>query len=149
MQITHILENKPKPPHKPQYFLVLDQYPLFLYEEQKAKSHEILMAQDDGFYSCYVKEFDKFQKAFCGREFTIPMLDGTEINANGQWWYGGHGVIPEPYHSMGIATPEQLKDCFVFTSGCVSQELFKEAFERLGGYTDYRTYQENPGGTDK
>ena len=52
-------------------------------------------------------------KAFAGREFRLPMSDGSTVLANGQYWQGSlNGTV-----STAWGTKDYLKSCYVFSNG--------------------------------
>ena len=121
-----------------QVFLVLDKMPNFIYE----RKGNCLIASDDGFYDTlyYEKPFGRF-KAFAGREFDIPLKDGTVEKATGQWWDGKHQEnAPEPIVSVGYSTIEQLHRCYVFSGGHISKAKLDKWMEMNEPSTDYRKY---------
>lgn len=56
--------------------------------------------------------------AFAGREFDIPMEDGTVIKAKGQWWDAGGNELAKALGSEIVSatvnTKEDLSKCYVF-----------------------------------
>ena len=108
--------------HCTQAMIVVDRQPAPIFERRG----QLLIGHDSGFYKFYGYETPgPTWEAFGGREFDIPMADGTIIKANGQWWDPG---IPKDYrdllYSPGVNTIERLAQCHVF-SGClhVDREL--------------------------
>ena len=89
---------------------VFNRKPVFLFE----KFGKELVAKDGPFEARYhYQEPTERWKAFAGREFSIPMLDGSKIEASGQWW---HHVNTDLAH-ITYETVEGLLHCYVFT-GC-------------------------------
>ena len=83
----------------------------------------------------------KWGKAFAGRKFNIPMVDGSITEASGQWWHvGTKGAIP-----VTINTIESLKRCYVYIgSNCDPdhwQKLVDEYESTKGFYYDYYDYE--------
>jgi len=106
-----------------QKFAVISRMPAFKF----TRRDDLLLAEDSGFYSCYKYcTPGKYSRAFAGREFKIPMSDGSMIEANGQWWQALH-----PAHKdnrlldYGIETEENLKKCFVFCSALFDAKLLE------------------------
>lgn len=115
---------------------VLNRHPKFLYE----RKGDLLIAKDGPFTDVYGYDppVGRF-KAFAGREFDIPMKDGTAIRATGQWW---HIHIPEAGRSYGISTVEQLLKCYVFSSAQLDAEWLEKArSEYSSGIYPYRDYE--------
>lgn len=110
--------------------LVLDKMPVFTY-----KRHDnLLIGMDEtgNFISCYKYEKPTGNmKAFGGREFTLPLEDGSVIECNGQWWDGGYDeaekMIRNSIVSVPICTKESLKDTDIFYSG----HMFEAHLEHL------------------
>ena len=123
--------------HK-QMFLVLDRMPVFKY----TKKDNILVAEDSGFYSCYLIEHDRFAKAFGGRKFQIAMEDGSTLDANGQYWDQLHPIYKEkPTMSQGICTIKELNKCNVFISGQMDKELVTNWLDNHDHSDDYDKYE--------
>ena len=126
-----------------QTFVVIDRPLRFLYEH-RYKTHEddCLVASDDGWYDClFYERPDKNWRAFSGREFDIPMKDGTVVKASGQWWDGRHQEnAPEPIISVGVATIDQLNNCYAFSSGHVSKVKLEKWLSENAPCTVYDWY---------
>lgn len=102
------------------YHVVTNRSPVFVYE----RMGQFLYAKDGGFYSAYKydRPSDHF-KAFAGKEFDIPLKDGTIIHANGQWWDGGlpaDADRPDVVY-VGRGTPESLRRCYVYCSAMIEK----------------------------
>lgn len=93
---------------------VLNRAPKFLYERQGND----LIATDGPFTAVYRYELPcgRF-KAFAGREFDIPMLDGSTIKASGQYWASGL----EGHLEVTWSIEERLRDCYVFFGGAMAK----------------------------
>lgn len=111
--------------HRNRYFtqrmLVVDQMPQFTYERKGS----LLIGDDSGFFRFYGYEAcSERWKAFAGAKFSIPMKDGSTIEAHGQWW----DVMPSDFfeltYNLGVNTTEGLSHCHVFSGGIhVDREL--------------------------
>ena len=102
--------------------VVLNRLPDFKY----VREGKLLLAEDCGFYDCYeYKEPVCNCRAFAGRIFNIPMLDGSNVRATGQWWDRTHPKYKElDCVSYGYNTIDELKRCFVFNGGvCFDRRL--------------------------
>lgn len=121
-----------------QTFVVIDRPLHFIYER---KGHA-LVANDGGFYSSYYHGRPSASwQAFAGRKFDVPMMDGTVIKASGEWWYGGHEKnAPEEIVSVGVATLDQLLDCYVFSAGYISKVKLDTWLRENTPGTIYRWY---------
>lgn len=97
-----------------QRMLVVNRFPKPLF----TKDSRGLIGVDD----C-VHQFYKYERpgpgweAFAGREFDIPMADGTVEHAKGQWWDVSRKEFRDTTYDLGMATIEQLKECYVFYGG--------------------------------
>ena len=65
------------------------------------------------FYDClYYDRPTPNMRAFAGREFDLPMKDGTVTHCNGQYWYGrvdeAGRVVGEEIAEIGASTKEEL-----------------------------------------
>jgi hypothetical protein len=121
-KIIDVIHHKNK--YYTQHFLVVDRLPKLLYE----RKGNLLTAKDGIFGNIYQYEKPGINwEAFAGREFEIPMIDGTAEKAYGQWWDTGL----EDYTSIGIGTIDSLKNCYVFTSYKVR---IKELSQILSGF---------------
>ena len=108
---------------------VFNRQPAFLFE----KSDKKLIAKDGPFEARYhyEKPTPRWQ-AFAGRKFNIPMLDGSKVEASGQWW---HCVNPNLEH-ITYETVEGLLRCYVFV-GCDAEP---EAIAKLRAEYDGPVY---------
>jgi len=124
-----------------QVFVIIDKPLNFLYERRS----DCLVANDDGFYSSYFYERPDVQwKAFGGRPFDIPMKDGTTEKAYGQWWDGRHSEnAPEPIVQVGVATLDELLECYVFTSGYISKIKLENWLRKNVPTSDYYWYEQH------
>lgn len=125
-------------PYK-QVFIVLDKKPEFKYERKGS----LLIASDDGCYSCYGFERPVGRmKAFAGREFDIPLKNGGVEHANGQWWDHWPRGWKEETISCGIGTLEDLRRCYVFTGCHVSKAKIAAWLENNEPSSNYCKYDE-------
>lgn len=90
--------------------LVLNRMPDYLYE----KHDTVLCGNDEGFYSFYRYEYPSGRfKAFAGREFDLPMKDGSITHCDGQWWDGGaktgSEILKVDLETTYIVTISELK----------------------------------------
>ena len=109
--------------------MVVDQYPDLKYQLSMKGGRKVLLAEDGIFYGLYY--FDKPSRnwqAFAGREFDIPMIDGTVTKAHGQWW---HGITGDNVMSVGIGTPEKLGRCNVFCACDVKIDVAEQVFKNF------------------
>ena len=126
--------------HGPYYQIsvVIDVNPKMVYERKR----NLLVAEDDGFWDCLAFETpSKNWQAFGGRKFDILMKDGSVEHAHGQWWaYWATGIAPYPTESLGIATLEDLRKCYVFCSGIISTAKLDDWLSKNTPSTDYYKY---------
>lgn len=118
-----------------QTMVVIDKPLHFRYEREGS----LLVADDEGWLQAYRLEYDRHAKAFAGREFEIPLLDGTTVKANGQWWDTLHPRHEEATY-VGVATLEQLEQCYVFCSGNVLTNKLERWLRTHTAATDYHKY---------
>lgn len=122
---------------------VLDRKPEFVYQRL---GDNVLFAQDGFFVNTFIYDRpSKNMKAFAGREFDLPMIDGSVTKCNGQWWAGG---IHEAEKKLGVKLVhctsediESLRNCYVFT-GCsaIEDELLRAVGEYQGPIYEYWEY---------
>lgn len=122
-----------------QVSVIVDAMPMFVYERRG----NYLFAADGGWYDCY--EIEPGSKgAFGGREFDIPMRDGTVIHAFGQIWSSGVSKnAPEPIASVGVASIEALDRCYCFFGGNVSRAKLDVWLSSNQPSSDYSKYLNN------
>ncbi|TAI99823.1 hypothetical protein [Pectobacterium versatile] len=72
----------------------------------------------------YYKRGSKSFKAFCGRELTLKMKDGTTEKIKDHWW---HGLL-NGTQSVVACDIESLKKCYVFNGGF---SVNKEEYEAM------------------
>jgi hypothetical protein len=83
--------------------------------------------------------------AFAGREFDIPMVDGTFTKANGQWWDAGGDALGKALGSEIISatanTKENLEKCYVFYGYRADKEEYQKLRSTYTGKVfEYREY---------
>lgn len=105
--------------HRNQYstqrMLVVDQLPQFTYERRGST----LIGEDSGFFRFYGYEAcSPGWEAFGGAKFSIPMKDGSTIEAYGQWWATTPRDFSDLTYDLGVNTIERLSRCHVFC-GCI------------------------------
>jgi hypothetical protein len=130
-----------KPYNNAHYYLVLDEMPVFTFE----RTGNRLIAECDGFVECYGYETPGPNwQAFGGRKFELPMKDGTMEQAHGQWWWCQPAETESigSLTSVGIATLEQLKQCYCFSGGNISTAKLNEWLASNEPSTDYEKYDE-------
>lgn len=120
MFIVDVIQHRNQ--HFTQTMVVTDRQPVFFCEEVRGGAW--LEAHDSGFFSFF--KYDRPSKAFqafAGREFEIPMTDGSAIKAVGQWWDG----TPHDYDGLllrcGAKTAPLLNECNVFQSAKIDPDL--------------------------
>lgn len=103
------------------YSLILDRLPVFRYR----RDGDLFCAEDSGFLDWLLYEPGRYRmKAFSGRQFHITMVDGSRVLCEGNHW---HTVLSEPATvSVGYATFESLKQCYVFYGGNFDAAAFRE-----------------------
>jgi len=130
IQILDIIVNK-----HDQIFLLLDRMPELLY----IRKDSWLGASDSGFYKFYYHHRDPHAKAFAGRTIHIPLLDGTIIEATGQWWDGIHPDYTD-LKLVGVGSFEKLRKCYVFCGYKVRLDIIQKALSDFTPSNNYYRY---------
>ncbi len=131
--------------HKNQYetqvFFVLDRLPDLKYEAKVLSGKRVLIANDGIFSGLYYYNKDRYAQAFAGREFKIPMKDGSFTEAKGQWW---HGSTTGNTVGVGIGTPEGLGKCNVFRHIEIDAEVYNNVLRDCKSPSNnYRKYDKS------
>lgn len=131
--------------------LVVDKMPKLTYE----KKDGYLVGSDDSglLFSCLFYQNNSKLKAFAGREFYLPMKDGSSIHINGQYWNDEEGRCAKLLNiNLGritIAGIDELKKCFVFSGLRVNLDVYKKLVKefleanpdyKIFGYYEYQDY---------
>ena len=140
IQIIDHIKHRNK--YATQNFLVLDRMPIFKYEKKVCDGKTFLIAEDSGFFSFYKYDSPAGRfVAFAGRKFDIPMLDGSMLDATGQWWDGR----PEEYngliYSIGVSTVDRLGKCNVFSSMNIDIDIVDAALININASNNYHKYE--------
>ena len=113
-------------------FYSLDEEPEMLYEKQG----NLLIGNDTSgiFYDVLIYEGSgPTWKAFGGREFDLPMKDGSTTHCSGQYWSGGTEKAEELLGIQlgGIAAEDisKLVECYGYCSYLVDTEKFLSLIE--------------------
>jgi hypothetical protein len=114
------------------------------------KKHGDLIIGTDStgtFLDCYCYERPtQYSKAFGGREFDLPLEDGTVLKCFGQWWSGGFSrakeILQEDIVSVTAHDIEGLKSCYVYRGyhaiASKLQELESTYTGKIYTYNEYR-----------
>ncbi len=138
IQIVDVIDHRNK--YATQRMLVVDRMPSLIYER---RSRQLLVGHDSGCFGFYEYETPgPTWKAFGGRKFEIPMVDGSVIAAFGQWWDPG---VPADFrglvYSYGMSTIADLSRCHVFSGGilidCLIVDAWLTANEPSNNYHKY------------
>ena len=93
---------------------VLENRPKLIYTKHDRST---IIGTDGTFFVAYGLEFDRHAQAFAGREFKIPLDDGTVEKCTGQWWSGftpkAMEILGEDIVSVAVSSVDELKDCYV------------------------------------
>lgn len=124
-------------------YIVLDSPLNLIYE----RHGNYLIGEDSGFFGFLAKKpFDKRWPAFGGREFDIPLLDGSVEKAYGQYW----DEIPDDWCDLvavvGASSLPELNECYVFSGFCVDTQLIEKWLlenEPSNNYNKYNKRHEN------
>ena len=102
------------------------------------RHRDLLIGSDDQrvFYDClYYDRPTPHMKAFGGREFDLPMKDGSVTHCYGQYWDGrvaeAEKVVGEEIAEIGASTKEELNRCYVFTGRKISKRKLEEMIEEF------------------
>jgi hypothetical protein len=124
------------------HHLLVDEMPVLVFE----KNRGLLVATHDGFSQCYEYQTPgPTFKAFGGREFDIPLKDGTVEHAWGQWWDRSPFITKDqgPYTPVGIATLADLQRCYVFAHGVIETAKLNEWLANNEPSTNYYKYRKD------
>ena len=99
---------------------VLNRMPHFLYTKLDQKT---IIGEDEGMYEFYM--YDRYTdryKAFGGRQFQLPLTDGSVEKCYGQWWDGMNDTALKLFSGVSLcyfvySTIEDLKKYYVYI-GC-------------------------------
>lgn len=103
---------------------------------------ETIIGEDEGLYTFYRYDIPSGRfYAFGGREFELPLTDGSVEKCYGQWWDGMSGAARELFEGKELchfscACIDKLKQCYVYY-GCSAE---KEWMERLISEYDGEVY---------
>ena len=133
--VIDIILHKNK--YSTQWFVVLDEDPVFIHERRG----NFLIAEDSGFFNFYKYEkCGESWKAFAGRKFDIPMIDGSVEKAYGQWW----NCVPDDYIGLlcspGVRTVDGLAKCNVFCSCYADPEIINAWLAENEPSNNYNKY---------
>lgn len=122
-------------PYK-QISIIVDVAPNLIYK----RIDNWFFANDGGWYGC-LKLVPGSKDAFGGSKFSLPMEDGTAFECSGQVWSEWNAELcSEETRRVGVATMEQLANCYVFASGRVSLSQLEAWLANNEASTDYWKY---------
>lgn len=107
---------------KPHYCVVVDRKPEYIYRRVGIQ----LIAEDSGFFQLRYIHGPVPGDAFGGAKFDMQLEGGEVLHCEGQVWDGTpwphmmRGKEPvnlEPMISIGVATLDELRKCYVFMGG--------------------------------
>ncbi len=120
------------------------------------KYDNIIIGTDGIFLSCYyyerpIKPLNKNWsgwQAFAGREFDLPLVDGTIEHCYGQWWDGirrnCREIITEEIIPVTADDIKSLQNCYVFSGYYgIKKNIEKLCKEYNGPIYDYWKYQKH------
>jgi hypothetical protein len=136
IDILDIIDHRSK--YSTQRMLVVDRMPDFVYERKGSW----LFGHDSGCFKFYAHEAPgPTWKAFGGAKFSIPLSDGSVIEASGQWWGAFPADFRQLVYSYGMNTPDALSQCHVFMGGihtdCEIVDAWLAANEPSNNYHRY------------
>ena len=120
---------------------VINKKPVFLCDIKRPYIH--CKCEHSAFLKTYKYNYTKYAKAFGGREFDIKLNDGKIVHASGQWWMDyPEGIDESEILSIGYSTIEDLRECFVFTCGFVTESFLEYLLSKYTGKTyEYNEYE--------
>lgn len=134
-EIVDVIMHKNK--YDTQMFIVLDQEPKHLYERE----NQWLIAEDSGVFDFYYhRKPDQYSKAFAGKEFSIPLKDGSVAKADGQWWHGCPESYSDLVYETGYGTKEGLGRCNVFAAIWVDKKMVDDWLKNNEPSNNYHKY---------
>jgi hypothetical protein len=116
IRIVDVIAKKSPYSEHMHYYVVVDRAPRHIYQ----RDGNYLTAHDGGFYD-FMKIEHGSRDAFGGRNFSITLTDGSQIECIGQVWSCGpiDGIDAV---QVGVATIEALERCYCFFGGYVARE---------------------------
>lgn len=96
------------------------------YREEVIEGQRYLIGRSGPFLSALVHKKDRRSKAFAGREFHLPMEDGTARVVKDVWW---HCASPFPTISFTCSSIPELQKCYVFSSCEVDKAVLNSMLE--------------------
>ncbi|MCP4342101.1 MAG: hypothetical protein GY799_25265 [Desulfobulbaceae bacterium] len=136
--IIDIIRCRCAPPYTEQHFIVVDELPDFRFAEKFVGGRRMLTAKDGYLSRAYVYERPgKNWRAFGGRKFDIPMMDGSVKKAAGQWWDVRHhdGSV-----GIGVNTITGLEQCYVFRAYSIDKDVEEQMYKRSSISNNYYKY---------
>lgn len=93
----------------------------------------------------YERPFGRF-KAFAGREFDLPLSDGSSIHCSGEWWSGGSDKAEKILKTKLVGATyndiESLKKCYVYMGHCAVKDKWLDLVNAYNGKIyEYREYE--------
>lgn len=82
--------------------------------------------------------------AFAGSVFDIPLDDGTSFHCQGDVWSCCPRKTDPRTIQVGVATLEQLKDCYVFYAGNIAREVLEAWLSANAPSDNYYKYGSRP-----
>lgn len=115
---------------------VLNRMPHFLYTKLDQKT---IIGEDEGMYEFYM--YDRYTdryKAFGGRQFQLPLTDGSVEKCYGQWWSGMNDTALKLFSRESLcyfvySTIEDLKKCYVYTRCSANVDWVKKLDSKYNG----------------
>jgi len=125
-----------------QYFVVLDKMPKLTYEKVGA-DYIGSAVNDDGniIFSHHLKK-ERFGDAFAGRPLTLEMKDGSVETIKDYWFDNGAYNEHGEFYSIGVGTPETLKNVFVFMGANIQKDLLDRMLDEYFRHRPLQTYRE-------
>ena len=118
-----------------QWFVLVDRMPVRVYH----RDGNSLTSNDSGFYD-FLGIQPGSSGAFGGRKFTVRLEDGSDFECHGQVWSCGAPAGTDPTLAVGIATKEQLDECYVFMGASMSKALLEDWLSKYTPSSNYRKH---------
>lgn len=112
------------------YFIVVDEFPSQITYEKIGRDYVGSSVNENGeVIASHFLQKENYGDAFAGRELQLKMKDGSTETIKDYWFdlgsYPGHGE----FTSVGIGTPESLRDIYVYSGTSIQADLFEKMLE--------------------
>jgi hypothetical protein len=133
------------------YYVIVDRPISFTYTRSPVVDRQLFAKPGQSFFLGRCGDFYDFMAgtglkgpAFGGREFDIPLDDGTTFHCAGDVWACGRRESDPKVISVGAKTLEQLKECYVFFTAHVTVDALAAWLAENEPSSDYHKYDTRP-----